>query len=932
VQAVRGDTDGIGSAARFHGSFGLTSDAEKTLYITDAGSRKIRMLSLETANVTTIAGNGNNTDIDGPGAAASFAFPTGLVYYARTNVLFVSGLSGSLRVVNLLSPVYEVSSIFLSGQTANFLMLTPDLNYMHMSDFNSHQIILFDIASQKTTVVAGARQQQGWEDGFGTAARFNQPEVVALVGESYGWPCLYINEDRGGQVSSLREVRLRDQYVRSIQLVGLRAGYDIETIIPYTDHFSGEIGLLMAGGDIYFAPLAQLPTESRTWSTPLTASRSISDSSSISFMRSSVSETATASSQRQSTTFTTQEVTPASLSESLSETSTASLSSSRCVCALSDVFIAAAVSSCHLCSSATVAIQLAPPPPDNSSESPLSGGRITFKSVSRATWVSTPLALLSFAVTLANGKCWVVRNITFMNKSLVFRVTTSLPAMPSLVELELLVEAPLGGWPLSSIGPYEASMVVLNIVVDCRQLPNDEIITASFFVTVPCPALSRPLESEVETGSRVAQWVSVASGSGASGSAGRVAALRSVQLCGVGGLSGLVTLPSHTCGGDSDTIDSLAGNLVVVLSAALMLLMLCLPLAMFRGERISMLSAAKGLAFPSSMFPVVLATMPTTAGLAVVAMRDGSRCTASMVVGLTGVVVCVSCIAATAAVHVWSTSHLELRKLAADDHPRWMVRKWRLVTAARHRWYPRHDAAFPNTQHKHAALLLHEYRVLWYCVVDAGALLVSGVLVGVASATGEAAICSGCGVAIALIYAVQLGLCVKIQPFNTLFAYIHQSLTLALSTVSAAVQAASLITSQHNQSKALLGTLQTLSYVSAVCDLVVVGLSVMRSAMDFTALLKHLWHLSVVLSSKQQQENAEDSKPSHALPALVQQLNPAGDDEDEGMLTHIMLASDSDCGEDVEATDDVDSMFWDVDGNAKVADAHDEVSLLSLAQ
>jgi hypothetical protein len=195
---------------------------------------------------------------------------------------------------------------------------------------------------------------------------------------------------------------------------------------------------------------------------------------------------------------------------------------------------------------------------------------------------------------------------------------------------------------------------------------------------------------------------------------------------------------------------------------------------------------------------------------------------------------------------------------------------------------------------------------------------VSGVLVGVASATGEAAICSGCGVAIALIYAVQLGLCVKIQPFNTLFAYIHQSLTLALSTVSAAVQAASLITSQHNQSKAL-GTLETLSSVAAVCDLVVVGLSVARSAMDLVSLLKHLRHLSVVLSLKQRQENAEDSKP-FSPPASVLQLNRAGGDEDEGMLTNIMLAS----GEDVEAADDVDSMFWDANGNAKVADADDE--------
>jgi hypothetical protein len=241
--------------------------------------------------------------------------------------------------------------------------------------------------------------------------------------------------------------------------------------------------------------------------------------------------------------------------------------------------------------------------------------------------------------------------------------------------------------------------VVLNIVVDCTQMPNDEIITTSFFVTVPCPALPRPLESEVQSGARLAQWVSVASGSGASDSAGRVAAMRSVQLCGVGGLSGLVTLSSHTCGGDSDAVDSLAGNLIVVLSAALMLLTLCFAIAIFRGGRTSMLWAAQGLAFPSSLMPVLLATMPTTSGLAVVAMRDGSGCAASMIVGLIGIIVCVCCIAATAAVHVWSTSHLELQTLAADadDHPRWMVRKWRLATAARHRWHPRPDAEIRNT-------------------------------------------------------------------------------------------------------------------------------------------------------------------------------------------------------------------------------------------
>jgi len=64
-------TDGVGTAARFSYPLGITTDGA-SLYITDAGSNKVRQMSLATGAVTTIAGSGMVGAADGIPAAASF--------------------------------------------------------------------------------------------------------------------------------------------------------------------------------------------------------------------------------------------------------------------------------------------------------------------------------------------------------------------------------------------------------------------------------------------------------------------------------------------------------------------------------------------------------------------------------------------------------------------------------------------------------------------------------------------------------------------------------------------------------------------------------------------------------------------------------------------------------------------------------------------
>ncbi|WP_298438333.1 hypothetical protein [Geobacter sp.] len=73
-----GTTDGIGSAARFSGSKGITTDGT-FLYVTDYSNFTIRKIEISTGTVTTLAGSvGSMGSTDGTGAAASFFLPTGI--------------------------------------------------------------------------------------------------------------------------------------------------------------------------------------------------------------------------------------------------------------------------------------------------------------------------------------------------------------------------------------------------------------------------------------------------------------------------------------------------------------------------------------------------------------------------------------------------------------------------------------------------------------------------------------------------------------------------------------------------------------------------------------------------------------------------------------------------------------------------------------
>ena len=78
---VAGDTDAVGTAARFNSPAGITTDGTY-LYVTEGSSHKIRRIRISDGSVTTIAGpaqgSSSSGDTDGVGTSARFNFPVGI--------------------------------------------------------------------------------------------------------------------------------------------------------------------------------------------------------------------------------------------------------------------------------------------------------------------------------------------------------------------------------------------------------------------------------------------------------------------------------------------------------------------------------------------------------------------------------------------------------------------------------------------------------------------------------------------------------------------------------------------------------------------------------------------------------------------------------------------------------------------------------------
>ncbi|MBT0662945.1 hypothetical protein KI809_01425 [Geobacter pelophilus] len=185
-----GTTDGTGSAARFSGPYGITTDGTN-LYVAD--NFTIRKVVLATAEVTTIAGAAGATGTaDGTGSAARFFSPHGITTDG-TGIYVADYLKNTIRkvviatgeVTTLAGSAGATGTADGTGSAARFYRpngITTDGTNLYVADSSNHTIRKVVIATGEVTTLAGSAGVTGSDDGTGTEARLTYPYDVTTDG------------------------------------------------------------------------------------------------------------------------------------------------------------------------------------------------------------------------------------------------------------------------------------------------------------------------------------------------------------------------------------------------------------------------------------------------------------------------------------------------------------------------------------------------------------------------------------------------------------------------------------------------------------------------------------------------------------------------------------------------------------------------------
>lgn len=161
---VEGFADGKGTAARFSGPNAIVLGPDGNLYVADAGNARIRRVT-PSGVATTVAGDGVRGMLDGPGTKARFAYPTGLAFAPDGRLYVVDRWAHSVRAV---APDGTVTTVagdgiqgFLDGpgpeaRFDNPLAATWDPHWgLVVADSGNHAIRRIDRGGQVTTLAGG---------------------------------------------------------------------------------------------------------------------------------------------------------------------------------------------------------------------------------------------------------------------------------------------------------------------------------------------------------------------------------------------------------------------------------------------------------------------------------------------------------------------------------------------------------------------------------------------------------------------------------------------------------------------------------------------------------------------------------------------------------------------------------------------------------
>ena len=182
-----GQTDGVGTAARFDRPAGLGSDSDGNIYVADGFNDIIRKITAD-GTVTTIAGTGVAGHADGNALNARFNRPWGVlldntrnIYVADKDNHVIRKISPAGTVTTIAGTVNREGAVNGTGTSAKFFspenMVFDDDGNMYIADTDNHLIRKMTPAGEVTTFAGSG--DPGKINGSGTAASFNKP--IGLV-------------------------------------------------------------------------------------------------------------------------------------------------------------------------------------------------------------------------------------------------------------------------------------------------------------------------------------------------------------------------------------------------------------------------------------------------------------------------------------------------------------------------------------------------------------------------------------------------------------------------------------------------------------------------------------------------------------------------------------------------------------------------------
>jgi sugar lactone lactonase YvrE len=185
--------NGVGPSASFNNPYDVSFSQDGTLIaVADRLNHMIRIITVATGAVVTAAGSGTSGSANGVGANASFAYPMGVSFSHDGTLLAVADTGNDMiRIITVATGAVvtvagsaTLGSADGAGTSASFngprgVSFSHDGTLLAVADSPNHMIRMITVATGAVVTVAGSTTS-GSADGVGTNASFNNPQGISF--------------------------------------------------------------------------------------------------------------------------------------------------------------------------------------------------------------------------------------------------------------------------------------------------------------------------------------------------------------------------------------------------------------------------------------------------------------------------------------------------------------------------------------------------------------------------------------------------------------------------------------------------------------------------------------------------------------------------------------------------------------------------------